>query len=429
MNNKRKLIVGVLAFLVVMAMGYALFSETVTIGGTAKGEGNLSVIMIIENEWIESQGGVKVNKLELSPDKKSFDLNVTFDYPGSSIAIPLFLHNNGTINAYVKDVKVEGLTNVLDIETAQKNNDIIAGLYKPGGPGDLPKDVTEFKGLTLLANEPFDPNSESAYEKMLCFEIGWNDQIDNKNTNLTINVKVSLDVQQLVNSNLIGSNDEDKGQDLAFGDRFCLGTECFNVISTNEKTVTALAAKPLDVNTNKQSDTYTPMVFLHVNDAPSKYWLGSDGNILEKYNPSNIAYDTGFMSVANVYPPKTGDESKAIMYSHMVNYKNSLLLKDNTSAKIRLLNLDEFLAMGCSVEEMHCNGAPSWFNTPYGWYSGTVGRYNGDDVNFSYLGEFTLGSITQRNLFGPLGIATDELIELNYGLRPVIEIPKSEWMK
>ena len=63
MNNKRKSIIVVLLFLVVMTMGYALFSETVTIGGTATGKGNLSVIINDINEVNIYKIGSKVNKI------------------------------------------------------------------------------------------------------------------------------------------------------------------------------------------------------------------------------------------------------------------------------------------------------------------------------------------------------------------------------
>ena len=42
MNNNKKIIIGVLALLVVMTMGYALFNETVNVGGTANASGDLA---------------------------------------------------------------------------------------------------------------------------------------------------------------------------------------------------------------------------------------------------------------------------------------------------------------------------------------------------------------------------------------------------
>ena len=42
MNNKNKILVGCLALLLVLSVGYALFSETITINGTATAKGNFA---------------------------------------------------------------------------------------------------------------------------------------------------------------------------------------------------------------------------------------------------------------------------------------------------------------------------------------------------------------------------------------------------
>ena len=41
MNNKNKILVGCLALLLVMTVGYALFSETITINGIVRAKGIL----------------------------------------------------------------------------------------------------------------------------------------------------------------------------------------------------------------------------------------------------------------------------------------------------------------------------------------------------------------------------------------------------
>ena len=43
MNKQRKIIVGVLALAITMIIGYALFSENLTIDGTAKAEGSFDI--------------------------------------------------------------------------------------------------------------------------------------------------------------------------------------------------------------------------------------------------------------------------------------------------------------------------------------------------------------------------------------------------
>ena len=44
MNKKNKILVGCLALLLVLSVGYALFSETITINGTATAKGNFDIV-------------------------------------------------------------------------------------------------------------------------------------------------------------------------------------------------------------------------------------------------------------------------------------------------------------------------------------------------------------------------------------------------
>mgnify|MGYP003308183578 CR=1 FL=1 len=43
MNKKNKILVGCLSLLLVLSVGYALFSETITINGTATAKGNFDI--------------------------------------------------------------------------------------------------------------------------------------------------------------------------------------------------------------------------------------------------------------------------------------------------------------------------------------------------------------------------------------------------
>ena len=98
MNNNKKIIIGVLALLVVITMGYALFSETVTIGGTAKGTGNLDVIF--ESAYVFSENGASGTKVSISSDKKNLIINdVNLHYPGATVTIKYKIKNNESIPA------------------------------------------------------------------------------------------------------------------------------------------------------------------------------------------------------------------------------------------------------------------------------------------------------------------------------------------
>ena len=423
MNGKRKLIVGVLAFLVVMTMGYALFSETVTIGGTAKGDGNLSVIMQVEDDYhyIDTIGGVKINKLELSPDKKSFDLNVTFDYPGSFIAIPIRIINNGSINAYLKDIKLEGFTNINDVikdyennGTILNNDGIIACLTKEYSRFE-DKDINEFKGMELLADD------SSTYH-VLNLVIFWNDLIPNKQTNLTLNVKGTLEVEQLVNSDIPGDEEIIPGTKYGLGNEFCFGNECFTVLSNDGTNVRALANKNITTNIGtaqapvypKQSDNTEKISFSN-----AQYWLEPNStNLLPKYKDNYSISKYGYGYSNYVY------DNNSNLYPIIKKYEE--YLKNILHVNV----VDTGLALVDDLENAGCEYAGYGL---YGCYNNKV-KFKNDtcfwlgNVSSSY-GEYYLGAhegpMTEDNSIMSSG--TD--FEYVSGVRPLIKIPISEITK
>ena len=48
MNKKNKILVGCLALLLVLSVGYALFSDTITINGTATAKGSFDI-----RKWLD----------------------------------------------------------------------------------------------------------------------------------------------------------------------------------------------------------------------------------------------------------------------------------------------------------------------------------------------------------------------------------------
>ena len=115
MNNNKKIIIVVLALLVVMTMGYALFSETVNVNGTAKADGTFD--MEITEAGVIEEVGTTGTKVEIIPG----GLRVTgsiFEYPSSYVDIKYKFENKGTVNAFLTGVKVEGI----DLRINQADN-------------------------------------------------------------------------------------------------------------------------------------------------------------------------------------------------------------------------------------------------------------------------------------------------------------------
>ena len=395
MNSKRKLIVGVLAFLVVMTMGYALFSETVTIGGTAKGEGNLSVIFNdIDMSAIDIYGSGKINKIALTNNKKTLDIDISFDYPSSSISIPITIKNNGTIDAYIKKINIKGLDNY--------------GKYDDW----LKKDL-----VAILLNENAEDISKSELEiirvgevKNYNLEIIWNNGIDNIKNNLKSNFSVELEYVQFENG-LIG-NDTEVINKYAIGNKFCLGSECFNIIKDNGKTVTALSSYNL---TNKgeiikQISSIDPMDYLYafantdesrkLNGKYIGYWADNQGKLKPEYGsdyPSEIYYTKN----------QDSNNIKPVLLKYMDYLKSIGFAVTNP----RLVTKNELIELGCNENEKTCTSSiyADWLLNKQSSWSSTATAFD------------TLKIISAFGTFNDIIFNNNDSL----GIRPVIEIDKS----
>ena len=105
MNKSNKILVGVLAFLVVCVVGYALFSETITVTGTATASGNFNLTptcsLTMPSSWLEEKEGGYTNPECLINDNV-ITSKVTLQYP---TALKLFYteyKNDGDIDAVIK---------------------------------------------------------------------------------------------------------------------------------------------------------------------------------------------------------------------------------------------------------------------------------------------------------------------------------------
>ena len=75
-KNKNKILIGCLALLLVMAVGYALFSETITINGTATAKGDFN--MQIVSASIKKETGSSGATAQISENGKSVKLRDKF---------------------------------------------------------------------------------------------------------------------------------------------------------------------------------------------------------------------------------------------------------------------------------------------------------------------------------------------------------------
>ena len=112
MKNNNKILLGILVFVVVCVVGYALFSETITVTGTATAKGNVSLTTTkltaaeIEEYYNETDRGmIKSSNINISGN--TITTSATLGMPGSAKYFAIKVENTGTIPVYLKSVTDE----------------------------------------------------------------------------------------------------------------------------------------------------------------------------------------------------------------------------------------------------------------------------------------------------------------------------------
>ena len=135
MNRNNKILVGVLALIVAMTIGYALFSDNITITGTAKAKGDFSVIATctpgIQKDFpmkgynyvfsgstvIEQDNHYKGDSCSVNGDKITFNAELTQPLAARNFTVKFT--NNGTIPASFNLIPEEGFN--VTIERCEGN--------------------------------------------------------------------------------------------------------------------------------------------------------------------------------------------------------------------------------------------------------------------------------------------------------------------
>ena len=109
-KTRNKIFVGCLALLLVMVAGYALFSQNLTINGTAKAEGKFNIEFTKAS--ISAEKGSTGATATISDNGKILTITVPkLEYPGAYVDVSYTVKNTGTIDAIFNSNKLTGTTN------------------------------------------------------------------------------------------------------------------------------------------------------------------------------------------------------------------------------------------------------------------------------------------------------------------------------
>lgn len=108
MKKQSMFLITIVAFILLLTVGYALYTDTLTIKGTANAFGTFDM-QFSEASILEQVGSLEASAI-ISDDKKSLDINVPkLEYPGAYVLISVKVINKGSIPAMLTDVESVGL--------------------------------------------------------------------------------------------------------------------------------------------------------------------------------------------------------------------------------------------------------------------------------------------------------------------------------
>ena len=434
LNKQNKIIVGVLAFLLTLTVGYAVFSQSLNITGTAKAEGNFSLIFssVGEIKQVGSTGATATRE----NSNKTLSVNVpNLQYPTAYVEIPAEIKNEGSINAQLESITTEGLT-----------EDDIKVTYK------LLKDEKE---INLEENNDV---IESGKTRDIIITVTW-DENSTKNEVTLEKFTIYLNYEQYTKSIVDNETTEKKectqftkkdtysvGDVIAFCNTNTGKSEDFYVISDNGTTVAALAKYNLMVGYSY--DTVTGEKEL-IPENKEDYGLQSDKTLVDEKNEMTVSTEYGLIHFANAnenhkdsdenylgywadsngnllndykktdtstYPIDVYDNNSNL-YIPLQNYKEYLENLNVSINEIRPITYAELIDLGCNTSSCATEETSilkdketqrKWLFEGYNYWTSTA--------------HFYLVKVVDGTWLDNPGFAEG----VGSGLRPVIEINKSE---
>ena len=424
MNKQNKVIVGVVALILALTVGYAIFSQSLNISGTAKAQGNLDIVFSEVGEI--SPHGTNTPTATITENGRKLELSeITLDYPTAYVDIPVTIINNGTVDGVLESITVENLeTDDIKVTINGIENNQIVKIYKAND------DTTKVKATV---------------------RVEWLDKTDTK-TESVKDIVVTLNAKQLVKEVVTTSSSSDNncttftkkdtyevGDVIAFCNTNTGKSEDFYVIKDNGDTVTALAKYNLLVGNSVDLETYNTTIIspntknyglqseltmvetTSDEESTTTVWYGTvafanenennktaDGDYLGYWtNAENKELGKPLEAYGTSYPADVYD-SNSILYEHVQKYQTYFTSTLNkTTAKMRLITYNELIGLGCSETDRTCTKEFIYKSLRY--WTASVYDYN------------SLWLIDESGLDRSQFWYNDYL-----GLRPVITINKSE---
>ena len=375
MKEKKKLIIGILSVLiVVMAVGYALLAQELTINGRASIDSTwkVEITNITQKELVG--GTVEKNK---SYNATTANFDVEFSQPGDSITYDIEVTNKGTLDAVITNINVI-TTNDQEIKY------VTSGLKK---------------GDKLLKN---------GGKNYLTIKIECDPNIKTHPTDTVNEITVQIYSEQNVGQIKVYN-------EYSIGDMISFSGSNWYVINNSSYLEDYVTVMKETILTNEElgeyayGDGYNTMEYTWTDDCHNA------NHGYSSYNPSNCY---------NVDVNYSSSKIKEYLEGTYINTINSSKLKEIDGYKIRLITIKELedqlgYQKSSTTNRYSCtiDVTPKFtyenFGNAYGYWTMTSDESNNSSLWYIYQGSD-----------GYQGSSAN--IKSNYGVRPVINILKDE---
>ena len=456
MNKQNKIIVGAVALILALTIGYAIFSQSLNISGTAKASANFGLIFEESTKDPTCQGYSGGEKCKMADVAEILEdgrtLKISIDkllYPTAYVKIPVLVKNIGTVDAVLESIQItEPETKDIDVKYSMIENDT-KYIMEDG----------KVENGTII--KPGDDN-----RKEIEVEVSWNKDSETSEP-IEVNFNMTMNYKQVTNAvvTTTSSSDSEKCTEFTKKDTYEVGdviafcnantgkSEDFYVIKDNGDTVTALAKYNLMVGNKVVYDGSFENVLSNtaLTSSDEDYGLQSeltkievmeegvptsttlygiisfadknesnktdDGTYLGYWtNKENKELEKPLEKYGQSYPANVYDEN-SLLWLPVQNYKTYITstLNKNVSG-MRLITYDELVELGCDKSTSTCKtntvtaNKREWIYNTWYW---SASAYDYNNVWYIYF-------------YGLFEGYNGNFSEFALGVRPVITILKSE---
>ena len=402
-GSDRKVMYIILSVLVLSAftlsIAYAALSTTLNINGNAEVNAS-SWDIYLDNVVLNDQSAT--NNIPTIVNKTTVTFTTTLNMPGDYFEFTVDVVNNGSI-----DAMVDSITKTPELTASQAKYLKYIVEYQ-NGESIATKQLVSKKSFVRLKVRLEYRNDISATD------------IPATSETLTFTFKVNY-----LQSDNTGSNVVDNGVDTrvlkivsgdldTVGSEIAVGNEHFYIVSEDDTSITMLSKYNLYVgygctDLSASSCTLYGNEATGIQDATMRGYLTYVGSGYPK-GTTEFSTTNYWSSTVSSYPAYIYN-SNSTLYNYVENYKNYLIGLGANVLEARLMKLEEFEPLGCSIDNRTCS------SSQYSWIYSTS-YWTGSVFNSSIVWIIT----SNGNLNGNNYAFYDD-----YGVRPVIKLLKADF--